>query len=209
VATQSESHFERFCEANHVPCERIPVSTARTPDYVIELDARSVVCEIKQLDLGNRERHAWMEVAEGRASAYFVQNRLREKLKSVSGQLKDASSGGTPTVLVVFDNTPSGSELNDSKVVQALYGRIRYPILLSDDSEPVLGDPRFGGNQAFTPTQNTAVSALAVLEELDGNLRLRVYHNLHAAVPLNPDLFANLPVEQKVLPGDTSIEVDA
>lgn len=209
MVTRSESLFERYCQANEIPCDRIHESTIRTPDYVVQLHGCDVVCEIKQLNMGKREKAAWTEALKDGAGGYFVQNRLRRKLKNVSGQLKDASGRGVPTIVVVFDSTPFRAALEHETVVQALYGTIGYPIQLSGDSELAAGDPFLGGNRGLTAAQNTAVSAVAVLEEMDGGSRLRVYHNLHAAIPLDPQLFRGLPVEQKVLPGDTSIEVGA
>jgi hypothetical protein len=80
-------------------------------------------------------------------------------------------------------------------------------VTMSEDGEPDLGAPFFGGNRGLTPTQNTAVSAVAVLEERDGTCWLRVYHNRHAAVELDPEIIEGVAVEQRVLHGDTHIEV--
>lgn len=205
--TKSESLFEHYCETNGVPCRRVPESTVCSPDYMIQLGDAVVVCEIKQLDMGHSERQAWSQLREKGHGAFFVPHRLRQKLKNVSRQVKSASTVGTPTILVVFDNTMFGGLLSHDHVIQAMYGRVRYPIRTTSNGEPTLGAPFLGGNRAFTPTQNTAVSALAVLEEVSGALRLRVYHNLHAAVQLDPRLLDGLAVDQRIMPGDTSIEV--
>jgi hypothetical protein len=209
VATSSESLFERYCQLNDIPWMRIGEARHRMPDYAIRLRTCEVVCEVKQLDMGKREKAAWTQALKEGAGTYAVQNRLRQTLKDVSAQLKSSSAQGTPTILAVVDNTPFHAELEHEMVVQALYGTIGRRVLISEDSEPALGDPFLGGNRGFTPTQNTAVSALAVLEELGSGLRLRIYHNLHAAVPLDPQLFEGLPADQRILPGDTSIEVEA
>lgn len=209
MVTRSEALFEGYCAAHHIECERIAVSSSRTPDYRVRLKGSDLVCEVKQLETGGRERDALTHAIRGGVGTYWVQNRVRQKMKNVSGQLKSASTARTPTLLVVFDNSTFSSELEHSKVVQALYGSIAYPIEVSGDSEPTAGDPFFAGDRAFTPDQNTSLSALAVLEEVAGQLRLRVYHNLHAAVPIDPELFGGLPVEQKVLPGSTSIDLEA
>lgn len=205
--TESESLFERYCEANRIPCSRIAPSTDRTPDYAIRLRGVEIVCEVKQFDIGDREKQALTRAVETGSAAYFVPNRLRNKLKKVSGQLSSASSRGTPTLLVVYDNTLFRGELDHEDVVEALYGKISHPVTVSADGEPDLGDPFFGGNRGLTPTQNTAVSAIAVLEEGGGVYRLRVYHNLHAEVALDPELLAGIPMEQVVLPGDSHIDV--
>jgi len=207
AVTKSESMFVAYCEANGIPFKRIPESTVRTPDYAIQLGQVEVVCEVKQLEMSDSEKRAWQDVRNKGVGAHWVQNRLRRRLKNVSGQLRAASSRGTPTMVVVFDNTPFQAELRHEDVVQALYGRLAYPVVVSGDGELALDAPFFGGDRGLTPTQNTSVSAVAVLEKLGEGLSLRTYHNLHAVVGLKPCLLEGLPVRQMVVPGDTTIEV--
>ncbi len=40
----------------------------------------------------------------------------------------------------------------------------------------------------MTPEDNTSVSAVAVLRLAAGTTRLCIYHNVNAAIPLNPNL---------------------
>jgi hypothetical protein len=165
-----------------------------------------VVCEIKQLGIGDREKRALRQAVQKGSAAYAMKNRLRGKLKNISTQLQTTSSRGVPTLLVVYDATPFRGELDHEAVVESLYGRVSYPVIAPEGSEPSLGAPFLGGDRGLTPTQNTAVSAVAVLEEREGAGWLRVYHNLHAAVELDPQLLDGLPAEQRVRPGDTHIE---
>lgn len=209
VVTDSESLFSHYCDANAIPCTRIRRSSQRTPDYRIRLQATDVVCEVKQLNMSDVETAAWKEAVARGTGGHFVKNRLRSKVADASSQLESDSVAGTPTVVVVFDNTPFAGELGHESVTQALYGTIRYPVIASGDEEPALGDPFLDGDGAFDSPENSTVSALAVLEDVRGSVRLCVYHNLRAAVPLDPELLRCLPVEQVVLPGDTSIDVEA
>jgi len=52
----------------------------------------------------------------------------------------------------------------------------------------------------------TAVSAIAILDGGPRQVRgLRVYHNVYAAVRLDPGVFGSLPVSQMVLPDATDL----
>jgi len=133
---------------------------------------------------------------------------MREKLKDVSAQLKAASRDGRPTLLVVYDNTPLKMYTFHSDVAQAMFGRDSVSVSVSLDAthSEVVSQPFFGGNRGLTPSQNTSVSALAILDGgPNASLALRVYHNPYALVLLRAELFAGLPVTQPLLPGATAI----
>jgi hypothetical protein len=82
-------------------CERV-----RTPDFAICLDGVRVVCEVKQIDPKSEDLAEAKIVSAGKTVGRLVANRLRQKSKDVSAQLKAASLAGCPTLLVVYDNTP-------------------------------------------------------------------------------------------------------
>ena len=120
--TISETIFERFCSACSVSCEAIAAGRDRTPDFAICLDGVRVVCEVKQID-PNAEDLAEVEIVNGGEEiGRLVTNRLREKLKDVSAQLKAASLAGHPTLLVVYDNTPLKAYTDHFDVIQAMFG---------------------------------------------------------------------------------------
>lgn len=206
--TESERQFEAYCDANDVSWRRIPRSSNRTPDYEIACGGVQLICEVKQLETSRAER-AVLERAfsEGRAVAYFPKNRLRAKLYKAAGQLDMAARKGIPTMLVVVDNGLFRSDLHHSRVAAALFGSLRYPVRFPDDpeAEVVAGDPILSNDGAFAPRRNLSVSALAVLESAASVPVLRVYHNLWAAVPLDPAILPAHSVDQRVLPGDTHI----
>lgn len=207
--TISERLWEEFCDANSVRCDRVPVGVSRTPDYVIRLCDQRIACEVKQLEQDTCEREALEQsLLTGKTSTHWVRSGVRNKLKKVSGQLKSAAVAGVPTLLVMYDNGPLRSHLLHTHIIEAMFGQVGYPIITrSGNPEAVeTGNPAFCGNRGLTPQQNTAISALAVLEPDDaGRLRLRTYHNIHAAVRLEPSLLDELPGEQMVLPDDTSV----
>ena len=110
----SERLFEQFCEANRIPCSRVDTGVRRTPDYVITLGGVRVTCEVKQIDPNPEDLRELAEIRGGSATARYIPNRLRGKLKDVSAQLKAAAQAGCPTLLVVYDNTPFKSYTDQS-----------------------------------------------------------------------------------------------
>jgi hypothetical protein len=206
----SEALFEQLCSNHAVPCEAIARGPVRTPDFAIRLGDVRVVCEVKQIDPNTEDLRELETVGSGEGIGRFVPNRLRAKLKNVSGQLKAAFMSGCPTLLVVYDNTPFKMYSLHSDVVQAMFGAhsvaVRFP--KTEDADPIVSQPFFGGNRGLTPRQNTTVSALAILDGGPFSERiLRVYHNPYAPVILHPELLEALPVVQCLLAGATTVNL--
>jgi hypothetical protein len=135
-----------------------------------------------------------------------VPNRLRAKLKNVSGQLKAAALSGCPTLLVVYDHTPFKLYSAHFDVVQPMFGAHSVAVSVPKEigADPIVSEPFFGGNRGLTARQNTSVSALAILDGRASSERtLRVYHNPYASVVLRPELLEVLPVVQCLLPRAT------
>ncbi len=207
----SETLFETFCGANAIPFSRVTVSKVRTPDFQIELLGTRVICEVKQIDPNTEDLSELESIQQGRTTARYVANRLRQKLKHVSGQLKRASGAGIPTVLVVYDNTPFKTYTAHADVVQAMFGRKTVAVSFPQDKAlgPRVWGPFFGSDRGVGPRWNTAVSAVAILDGGPaGSLSLRVYHNPYAAVRLDPMLFVSLQARQPVLPDSTEVRSD-
>jgi hypothetical protein len=194
--TISENLFAQFCAANGVPCEHTPTGAKPTPDFRIRLRGAQVICEVKQINPNAEDVAEWEERSTQEACGRLVRNRMRDKLKGVSAQLGAASREGCPTLLVIYDNTPIKMYTSHSDVVQAMFGHDSVSVSVSGDAT-VVSEPFFGGNRGLTPSQNTSVSALGILDrDPNGCLALRVYHNPYALVPLRAELFAGLPVTQ-------------
>lgn len=203
----SEMLFKRFCKDNGIHWERVAPAAVRTPDFIIELQGARVTCEVKQIDPNKDDRRELEKVRRGVATARFIPNRVRTKLKD-SRQLQQAARAGRPTLLVVYDNTPFKHYTDHDDVVQAMFGRESITVLLPEDPllKPQILPPFFGGNRGLGPRRNTSVSAIGIL---DGGprppLAMRVYHNPGAAVRLDPRLFDGLPVTQPILPDATEV----
>lgn len=118
----SETLFEELCTTHGIPCERVPTATGRTPDFAITLRYLRVICEVKQIDPNFEDLQEIQNVRLAQATGRFVPNRLRAKLKNVSSPLKAASVAGSPTMLVIYDNTPFKVYTDHFDVVQAMFG---------------------------------------------------------------------------------------
>lgn len=206
--TISEELFEHLCLSSKVPCQPVATGSERTPDFQIRLGGVQVICEVKQINSNAEDRAELEDVNGGEAVGRLVRNRMQKTLKDVSAQLKAASRGGFPTLLVVYDNTPFKMYTFHSDVVQAMFGHDSVSVSFSDNSAdpPVVSEPFFGEGRTFTPGNNTSVSALAILDGgPTSSLSLRVYHNPYAMVLLRTELLDVLPVTRCLLPDATSI----
>ena len=149
----SETLFEQFCSRHGIPCKPIPTRLVRTPDFAIRLDGVTVICEVKQIDPNAEDLAELQAVSSDEATGRFVPNRLRGKLKDVSGQLKTACLSGHPTMLVVYDNTPFKMYSVHLDVVQATFGA--HSVTMTTPKEggavPIVSEPFFDGNRGVTP----------------------------------------------------------
>jgi hypothetical protein len=200
----SETLFEQLCSRYGVPCTPIACSHGQTPDFEIHLSGTRVICEVKQIDPNREDIEESMPIDPDTSVGRLVPNRLRGKLKKdVSPQLKASASCGCPTLLIVYDNTQFKMYSNHDDVVQAMFGlhsiTVKFPTESTGD--PIISKRFFGGNRGLTPTHNTSLSALGILDGgPSSELSLRVYHNPYAAVILRSELLTALHAEQWPIP---------
>lgn len=125
-----------------------------------------------------------------KSATYFEKSghRVRLKIDSSKKQLKLPSQDKYPAILVLYDNVPIGSiDLDDIKT--SMYGnesaRITFPDY-PDDRTIKIEHIGFGSERKFTPNHNTNFSAIALLYKSGGDLRLSIFHNIHAKRPIDP-----------------------
>jgi hypothetical protein len=193
--TISEELFEQLCLSSGVPCEQVQTGVGRTPDFRIRSGDVEVFCEVKQIDPNVEDLADMADDALAETVGRLVPNRVRKKLKDVSGQLKAASRDGHPTLLVLYDNTGLFYTMH-SDVIQAMFGQDSVMVTISGNpgQSAAVSEPFLGGNRGLTHNQNTSVSALAILDGSDSYLALRVYHNPYAVVVLQREVLAPFPV---------------
>jgi hypothetical protein len=187
---ESEIIFEEFCTDAAIPFTRIERTGKPTPDYEITLGGHTVVTEVKQLDRNDDDDRA---ITEARAKGIEVGwsepgRRVRLKFQTAGKQLKERSQGKLPTMLVIHDNgTFGGTDRDDIKT--AMYGDETIVLRRSDDGTTLASPIHAGGQRKCTPNSNKTISAVGLLYRGSGNVRLSVFHNHHAIVPIDPDWF--------------------
>ena len=205
MGNESQNLFEIFCKMNGIKCLPIPTGPRRTPDYSVLLQGIEVICEVKQINANRGDEKEVDDVANRGNSVRFIPNRIKNVLKKVSGQLKESSINGHPTLVVVYDNTPFKHHGSYSEVVQAMFGALTTDVYVSKgpDRSDAISIPYYGGERRVGPRHNTSLSAIAILRHIGsdgGALLLEAYTNPYAAVPLDPCCFVGLPVKVMPLP---------
>jgi hypothetical protein len=195
----SEILFERFCAEVGLECHRVPESPqegVRTPDYLIKVRAAEIFAEIKHLDPSDEEKKIRELEEKGIAGRVTTPGkRVGREIADSMRQLRTRAKGRSPAICVIYNNVEFGPRLIDPyDVMIGMYGQevveLQVPPTGSGRPAAITGY-RFGGKRKVTPGQNTTLSAVAALNDLTPQLTLWVYHNVHAAIPLEPALLAH------------------
>ncbi len=195
--TKSEELFETFCNSNDILFNKIPTASyqgLQTPDYEIILFSNHVIVEVKQFD-PNTEDLVLIENyhTKGRTGIYGNEpgKRVRNKITDAMPQLRILAKYKYPAILVLYDNIQTGIRHADSyNVKTGMYGLECVDIAFPTDmnSEPSIIDQRRGGKRKVTDQHNTTLSGVMVIRVNEKNgISAICYHNIFAALPLNPD----------------------
>ena len=126
-------------------------------------------------------------------------DRVRNKITAGASQIRVRAKGRLPSILVVHNNVLIGDHTNPYFILVAMYGLETHMLAVPEDPNirPYLTDKKFGHKRKMSPAHNTSVSAVAVISSnLEGIATLRVYHNIHAKIPLPFDLFRRPNIRQ-------------
>jgi hypothetical protein len=124
--------------------------------------------------------------------------RLRRPIRDAAAQLRKFSRRGFPTVVCFFDMT-AGFHLERVQVEQAMFGQetLKFEVSGDPEHEPRFLGAHFGKKATLTRTNNTSISAVAVLRQPSGSgLTIDLYHNPHARVTIPRRLSAPLVRKQ-------------
>jgi hypothetical protein len=175
--TKSEMMFERFLSTNGIEFRPIATDEQRTPDYEVVISNNELIFEIKEL---GADPTFHQEAVHSRT----VGKHVRKKIKHASKQMQTASENGKPTVLLIFNNRDPlqlfGTEDHDFE--HAMYGELSVRI---DKSSGKIVDRFHGHNKSFQPNKNTSFSAVGRLTEDRGSVRVTLFENIHARVPVD------------------------
>lgn len=183
--TVAEAVFEGFCDSNNIACEKITEGSEATPDYNVTLNGVCVVVEVKQIDKDDDFN------SKDGVSTRTVGSHIRNKIHDtrIRKQLKNASTDGIPTVLLVYNNLDPlqmfGTEPHD--FVTAMYGELTVVLNPKDNK---IEDSFHGRNSSFRENRNTSFSAVGRLYKTKSGPAVHLYENIFAKNPLN---FSLLP----------------
>jgi hypothetical protein len=197
----SEILFEKFCANAKIQCLPVPRERNRkTPDYDLAFGALKVVAEVKEIERNEEEKESdrLLELrGYGNAKGGVPGQRVRQKIQSCLPQIKARAQGLHPGMLVLYDQHLGSANIDPYHIRVAMYGLENFVLAVPENDLPYVVDKRFGTKRKMTPDANTSISAIAALRRLHtGEVRLYVYHNKYAAIPLFPAVLASYPVPQ-------------
>ena len=198
--TQSEHLFEKFCGLHRIRCCRLPTADARTPDYAIYLSRRKIIVEIKEISPNPEELKAQRLARLGQfvVVSSTPGDRVRSKISKAVPQLKAATKGRFPGLLVLLNRCLVAEHTSSYNIRVAMHGFETYYLGVPQNPSQLvyLKDKDFGSGKRTTPSNNTSLSAIAVLSPHDTSPTMRIYHNPHAKVSLPLASFGKYGVKQ-------------
>jgi hypothetical protein len=211
MKTESERHFEQFCERNGFALSAIPpVATERTPDYTLSVGGQLVVVEVKEIDPTPEELESTRVCRETDvrlAIRTTPGKKVRQKITDSRVQIKARTGGTRPGLLVLWESGWSfgfHTRPYDIRVAMAGFEQviINLPHIASGES-PSYAGMKHGGGRKLTEGNNRSLSAVALLS-IPGpdQMRLDLYHNRYAENPLAPSLLASAEVTHSVMEDD-------
>ena len=182
----SELLFEDYCKRVGIHCARIQEEHGKTPDYKLVIDDRTIIAEVKEFTQNKDDTEPGA--------------RVRKKIQDSSPQIKARTAGCHPGLLVLYDNGRIVPNFLPNHIMTAMYGQMVLDINVPRDisKKPYISDARLGPKKKMTKDDNTSISAIGalVVPGPDLILKLHVYHNRFAKVPIDPKLLARRGILQ-------------
>ena len=194
--TESEFYFEAFCSRNGFALLPVPVEAAKTPDYTLTIADTLIVVEVKEVQPTPYELESERLAVErgyGNVIDKTPGQQVRKKIAHCGPQIRARTQGKHPGLLVLWERGHcAGLHTEPYHISVAMEGFeeviMTVPPITSGESPSVVG-MKHGGSRKMTQTANTSISAVALLcTPGPDKMLLQVFHNRHAAVPLNPAL---------------------
>ena len=193
----SELLFEDYCDRAGIDWNRIKKKDgAKTPDYELVIDGRTIIAEVKEIKRNKEEQESYRlmnEHGEGNALKVEPGARVRKKINVSSPQIKAKTKGRHPGILVLYNNGQIAGHLSSRQIMTAMYGQMVVDMAIPPDTSisPYITGARLGKKRKMTNDANTSISAigaLVVVTAPDLELELHIYHNAFAVVPVDPIL---------------------
>ena len=114
--------------------------------------------------------------------------RIRREVREANRQLKKATGGNLPALVVIFNNTDCSLHTDPYAVMTAMQGidtiQVTVPPNLTES--PTIGPTVSGRERGMRPDVNTTLSGIAVLRGNNpDNVHVAVFHNRFARCPLD------------------------
>ena len=202
--------MHRPVESAGIAWTRIDESDTKRPDYSLEIDGRTVIAEVKEVDRNPEEQESDRQLEAtgfGKSLSNTPGQRVRKKITAASKQIKALTKGRHPGILVL---TVRGLALADwfwafhhvdrQAIMTAMYGLqvIQFAVPRDPLISPYSVGSRLGPKKKMTDDVNTSISAVAVLVPTRGDVpRLVIYRNLYAAIPIEPVVITRLRAVQR------------
>ena len=194
--TVSELLFEDYCDWAGIDWNRIKKKDgAKTPDYELVIDGRTIITEVKEFEKNKDEQESYRLLGErgyGKVLNEEPGDRVRKKIRKSSPQIKALTADCHPGMLVLFDDGQIAGHLAPYHIMTAMYGLelVEMAVPREISIKPYIADRRFGPKKKMTEETNTSISAIGalVVTAPDLILKLHIYHNAFAAVPVDPIL---------------------
>ena len=208
--TKSEQAFEDYCTAVGIAWTRIDESDTKRPDYSLEIDGRTVIAEVKEVDRNPEEQESDRQLEAtgfGKSLSNTPGQRVRKKITAASKQIKALTKGRHPGILVLTVRSLTLADwfwafhhVDRQAIMTAMYGLqvIQFAVPRDPSISPYSVGSRLGPKKKMTDDVNTSISAVAVLEPTRGGVpRLVIYRNLYAAIPIEPVVITRLRAVQR------------
>lgn len=184
--TKSEEVFEDFLFRHQLAFEPIPATGSPRPDYLLTCGRVKIIFEVKELTADEN-----FATEPFKVSTRIVGDHVRSKIAEAKKQVQWGTAQGIPSVLLIYNNLDTvfhmfGTE--DHDFLCAMYGE--YTLLLDKGTGERRGHLFHGRNQSFAEQKNTSFSALGRLSPQRGDMKVALFENV----------FAKLPIPYAVLP---------
>ncbi len=182
--TAGEKIFIEYCKKANILCERIAEENlVKTPDYSVIINERIVIIEVKDLTVNDQEKQALSNLEKHRYAVWGKSqpgNRIRNKIKNCSKQLKHHVKNRYAAIMVLYDNRPEEvAILSDYEIKCAMYG---FESISQNNNGSLL--KRFSSKRQMTEKTRRYISAVGVLTD---SSVLSLYLNSYATIPLEKD----------------------
>jgi hypothetical protein len=202
MKTLSEKLFEKFCDDHGIACQRIEEGIGKTPDYELSLSGTSAIAEVKEIERNEAEKESDRLLNErgyGEVLSNVPGGRARSKITKASPQIKRRTKGKKPGILVLYDRGRAHGHLDPYNIRVAMSGleQVHFAVPRDPRQSPYTTGMSHGSKRKMTENVNTSISAIAVMNGGESDaIRIDIYHNKHASVPLDPALIAGYGIIQ-------------